>query len=215
VLTGRTPLASRARRAVDLIRQPGFARLYLTRVSGQLADGVFQAGLAGSILFNPDRRTAPAAIAVGFAVLLLPYSLVGPFAGALLDRWSRRTVLVYANVLRAVLVPVAAALVAAGDRTVAFLAVTLCVIAVNRFVLSGLSAALPHVCRTERLVAANALSVTSGTVAFAVGGGISLALHGPAQDLLGSVDGGRRGRGTAVPGRRGGRVRVREAGPRP
>lgn len=181
---------TRTQRALELVRQPGFPRLYLTRISGQLADGVFQAGLAGSILFNPDRRTAPVAIAVGFAVLLLPYSLVGPFAGALLDRWSRRTVLVVANLCRAALVPAVAGLVALGDQTIAFLVVTLCVIAVNRFVLSGLSASLPHVCRTERLVAANSLSVTSGTIAFALGGGLALLLHRPAQELLGSVDGG-------------------------
>jgi len=29
------------------------------------------------------------AIAAGFLVLLLPYSIIGPFAGALLDRWDR------------------------------------------------------------------------------------------------------------------------------
>ena len=38
-----------------------------------------------------------------FAVLLLPYSLVGPFAGVLLDRWRRRQVLLWANVVRTVL----------------------------------------------------------------------------------------------------------------
>ncbi|MET7592631.1 hypothetical protein ABZS92_38215, partial [Streptomyces sp. NPDC005444] len=31
-------------------------------------------------------------IASAMAVLLLPYSLIGPFAGVLLDRWRRRQV---------------------------------------------------------------------------------------------------------------------------
>ena len=29
-----------------------------------------------------------------FAVLYLPYSLIGPFAGVFIDRWSRRQIIV-------------------------------------------------------------------------------------------------------------------------
>ena len=45
---------------------------------GQFADGVFQASLAGTILFNPERQAHAGDIAAGFAVLLLPYSLPRP-----------------------------------------------------------------------------------------------------------------------------------------
>ena len=64
-----------------------------TRLLGQFGDGVFQAALAGTVLFNPQRAADPVDVAAGFAILLLPYSLVGPFAGVWLDRWSRRQVL--------------------------------------------------------------------------------------------------------------------------
>ena len=47
-------------------------------------------------------------------MLFLPYSLLGPFAGALLDRWDRRLVLVGANLGRLVLVLAVAGLLAAG-----------------------------------------------------------------------------------------------------
>ena len=49
--------------------------------------------LAGAVLFNPERQAHAADVAAGFAVLLLPYSLIGPFAGVLLDRWWRQRVL--------------------------------------------------------------------------------------------------------------------------
>ena len=49
---------------------------------------------------------------------ILPYSLLGPFAGALLDRWDRRLVLVGANIGRLLLVLVVAALLAAGARAI-------------------------------------------------------------------------------------------------
>ena len=66
------------------------------------------------MLFNPERQADPAAIALGLAVLLLPYSLVDPFAGALLDRWDRCHVLVMANLLRAALIAAVAAAVGTG-----------------------------------------------------------------------------------------------------
>jgi hypothetical protein len=48
---------------------------------------------------------------------------------------------------------------------------------VNRFVLAGLSAALPRVVDAERLVTANSLSPTAGTLAAAVGGGAAFVVH--------------------------------------
>src|SRR5690606_14309574 len=69
--------------------EPGLLRLVIVRLLGSLGDGTVQAALLGVILFSPERETEPAAIATGFAVLLLPYSLLGPFAAAALDRWDR------------------------------------------------------------------------------------------------------------------------------
>ena len=70
-------------------------------MASQFGEGLFQAALAGALLFNPDRAADPMAIARAFTVLFLPYSLLGPFAGALMDRWDRRLVIVGANAGRA------------------------------------------------------------------------------------------------------------------
>ncbi|MFW3172936.1 MFS transporter [Geodermatophilus sp. CPCC 206100] len=158
----------------SLLARRDFRRLLATRLSAQFGDGVLQAALAGTVVFNPQRAADPVDVAAGFAVLLLPYSLVGPFAGVWLDRWSRRQVLVRAGIVRAVLVGVVAALVAAGDAGVAFHLAGLAVFAVARFVLSALSAALPHT--TGSLVPANALATTSGAVATVAGGAVAVGL---------------------------------------
>lgn len=163
-----------------------FRRLLATRLVAQWGDGVFQAALAGTVLFNPQRAADPLDVAAGFAVLLLPYSLVGPFAGVWLDRWSRRQVLVRANVLRAALVAVVAVLVLAGVQGTGFYVAGLAVFSVNRFVLSALSAGLPHTVDEPSLVPANALSTTSGAVATVVGGGAAILLL----QLTGSGNGG-------------------------
>ena len=91
---------------------PEFSRLLELRAASQFGDGLFQAGLAGALLFNPDRAAGPWAIVAAFAVLFLPYSVLGPFAGALLDRWDRRLVFVGANLGRLVLMLGIAALLA-------------------------------------------------------------------------------------------------------
>jgi MFS family permease len=168
-----------------LLLRTDFRRLLGTRLLSQFGDGVFQAALAGTVLFNPQRAADPVAVAAGFAILLLPYSLVGPFAGVWLDRWSRRQVLLRANLLRAGLVAVVAALVLGGVQGAAFYAAGLAVFSVNRFVLAALSAGLPHTTDDASLVSANALSTTSGAVATVAGGGAAIALL----QLTGSTDG--------------------------
>ncbi|WP_327324759.1 MFS transporter [Streptomyces sp. NBC_01210] len=160
-----------------LLRLTDFRRLLAVRLLSQSADGVYQVALATYVVFSPERQTSPAAIASAMAVLLLPYSLIGPFAGVLLDRWQRRQVLLYGNLLRALLAGVTALLILASVPDWLFYASALSVTAVNRFVLAGLSAALPRVVDNDRLVMANSLSPTAGTLAATAGGGLAFAVR--------------------------------------
>ncbi|MFF0109838.1 MFS transporter [Streptomyces hirsutus] len=160
-----------------LLRFQGFRRLLAVRLLSQGADGVFQVALASYVVFSPEKQTSAAAIASAMAVLLLPYSLVGPFAGALLDRWRRRQVFLYGNLLRALMASVTAVLILGQVPDWLLFASALCVTAVNRFVLAGLSAALPRVVDSERLVVANSLSPTAGTLAATAGGGLAFLVR--------------------------------------
>lgn len=165
-----------------LLRLQDFRRLLTLRLLSQGADGVYQVALATYVVFSPEKQTTPAAIASAMAVLLLPYSLVGPFAGVLLDRWRRRQVFLYGNLLRVLLASVTAALMLSRAPDWLFYASALCVTAVNRFVLAGLSAALPRVVDSDRLVMANSLSPTAGTLAATLGGGLAFGVRLIADD---------------------------------
>ncbi|GAA2279198.1 MFS transporter [Streptomyces ruber] len=160
-----------------LLRFRNFRRLLAVRLLSQGADGVYQIALATYVVFSPEKQTSAAAIASAMAVLLLPYSLVGPFAGVLLDRWRRRQVFLYGNLLRALLAGLTAVLMLSEVPDWLFYASALCVTAVNRFVLAGLSAALPRVVDADRLVMANSLSPTAGTLAATAGGGVAVAVR--------------------------------------
>jgi len=159
-----------------------FRKLFSTRLISQTGDGLFTAGLGGYVFFNSTNFPNPASGAAAFAVLYLPYSLIGPFAGVFIDRWSRRQILVWSALLRSVFVAVTAGLVATGELGVPLYVGVLAVLGVNRFFLSALSAALPHVVPEHKLVMANAVSPTAGGIMAAVGGlaglGVHVALHG-------------------------------------
>lgn len=160
-----------------LLRFRNFRRLLSVRLLSQGADGVYQTALATYVVFSPEKQTSAAAIASAMAVLLLPYSLVGPFSGVLLDRWRRRQVLLYGSLLRTVLASATAVLIIIDVPDWLFYVSALCVTAVNRFVLSGLSAALPRVVDEERLVIANSLSPTAGTLAATIGAGLAFVVR--------------------------------------
>lgn len=145
------------------------ARLLLaTRLTGQASDGLLQAALGSFVLFSPERQADAGQVAASFAILLLPYSLVGPFAGVLLDRWSRARVLVLANLARAGVMLGVAAIVADGRDGLDLGAAVLVAMGIGRLVLAGLSAGLPHVVAPQHLVTANAVFPTAGTVTGAI-----------------------------------------------
>lgn len=163
-----------------------FRRLFGTRLVSQFSDGIFQFGVTGFAFFSPEQQTTALAVATGLAVLLLPYSVLGPFVGVFIDRWSRRQILVVAPIVRGTLLLVAAALVAADTPDALFYGAALGVLGVNRFFLAALGASLPHVVPADRLMAANAVTPTSGTVLTFVGAGVGFALR----EVFGGGDSG-------------------------
>ena len=158
---------------------------------GQLTDGIFQSSLASFLLFSPERQPDAQSAAVAFAVVLLPYSLVGPFVGTILDRVSRQRVIVFSNLFRAFTLIFIAGLIRNGATGVELTIFVLVAFGVNRLILAGLSAGLPLLLDTTGtqgrniLVSINATAVTGGTVFVVLGGGIGIGIRGL---LEGSVD---------------------------
>lgn len=153
-----------------------FRRLFAVRLVSQCGDGMFQIGLATLFFFAPERLTTAADVAAAFAVLLLPFTVVGPFAGPLLDRWRRRQVLLLGNATRLVLTLVLAVLMVTVGVGPAVYVLALVTLGINRFLLAALSAALPRVVPREQLLMANTLTPTLGAVSAVVGAGVGLAI---------------------------------------
>jgi len=161
----------------ELLRHPRLSRLLGVRWSGQATDGLFQSALASFVLFSPERQADALSAAVAFAVVLLPYSLVGPFVGTILDRVSRQRALLFSNLARAANLLVVAWLVFTGQTGVELTIFVLIAFGINRLILAGLSAGLPLIIESKSLISANALAVTGGSVLVVLGGGLGVAIR--------------------------------------
>src|SRR5215472_7196050 len=166
----------------SVLAERGFRRLLTVRLISQAGDGIVTAGVGTYVFFNASTFPSPSAAAVAFTVLYLPYSVIGPFAGVFIDRWSRRQILVLSALIRSAFVLATAAIMASGWRGVPLYVAVLLVLGVNRFFLASLSAALPHVVAEDKLVMANSVSPTVGGIVGAIGGIVALGLNAATGD---------------------------------
>jgi MFS family permease len=171
----------------QLWRHRYFRRLLAVRVAIQTCDGVLQVALAAFVLFSPERQPDATSIAVVLAISLLPFSILGPFVGVVIDRVSRRQVLLVGNLARAAVTLVLAVLVATGLRTLGVEALIygglLLAMSLNRFLLAALSASLPHTIDPGEYMVANSVVPTIGPAGLLIG----VAVATPLRLILGQV----------------------------
>jgi MFS family permease len=161
-----------------------FGLLMGVQFLAQAGDGLFQTAVAKAVAFGGqegfDVESASSVDELITIVLFLfvPYTVVSPFLGVVIDRWDRRKLMFSSNILRAVLVGTIAVL---GIQTTAdepvtgllgteilpsfFLFLTfMLTLACTRVVLATKAAALPATLDGSSLVEANAVSQLGGAL---------------------------------------------------
>ena len=137
-----------------------FRTLVAGQALGQLGDGLTEISFAQLVVFDIGRGATPATIAGVFAVTLLPFSLVGPLAGVLIDRSDRRRTLMCASACRAALAPMALAAVVRHSALLACVGVVL-LLSSSRFALDAKSAVLPRTVPLPGLIATVAVAAVT------------------------------------------------------
>ena len=173
---------------VRLATNGAFSAMWLGQVISSLGDRVHQIAL----VFLVARATngSPLALGLIFAAMTVPTVLVGPVAGALVDRWDRKWVMVGSDLLRAGLVmaiPAAAVL----NVGIVFGLVFLLAVA-SSFFRPARVAALPQVVPDEDLLTANSAMWVADTVTDLAGyglGGLFVAFLGSALSVAFWIDG--------------------------
>jgi MFS family permease len=176
VANGRSKSAMDRARAALASRD--FRLLMGVRLASQFADGLFQAVIVASVIFAPDKQNTAVGFAKATAVLVVPYCVLGPFAGVFVDRWRRERILQITPLVRA-----AAALLLLGGEgaTIPFYAGALLVLSGNRFFLVTAGSVTPKVVPADDLLVANSINSVGGTVATILG----VALGGWLADAAG------------------------------
>src|SRR3989337_741379 len=129
--------------------------------AAQAGDGIVQAALAKLIAFGSQKgfdlegARSPDELLNIALYLFVPYTIISPFLGVVIDRWDRRRLLFVANGLRGVVL-VLIGLVGTGNVAdpVLFLAFLL-TLASTRVVLATKAAAIPATLEGSSLVEAH------------------------------------------------------------
>ncbi|WP_315133078.1 MFS transporter [uncultured Actinomyces sp.] len=161
----------------DLAASRGLRILLATRLISQTGDGMVQVGLVTLFFFAPQNATSTGDVAAALVVMLLPFSVVGPFTGPFIDRFRRRSTLMTMNLVRAGLILATAVVMRGAGAGVVVYLLVLAALGVNRFLLATLAASLPHVVDADRLLTANSLVPTLGGAATAAGAVTGLLLR--------------------------------------
>jgi MFS family permease len=170
-----------------------FATLMGVQFLTQAGQGVIQGAIGKSIAFGGqkgfDVQNVPSADYLLQVILLLyvPYTLLSPFIGVVIDRFDRRRVVWWSNIITATVVAIVAVVIllplgagsTEGDigATAALIVGLLAAQAVIRVTLAVKSAAIPDVLSGRDLLQGNALSQAGGAlfqivgIAFALGAG--------------------------------------------
>lgn len=157
--------------SVPFIEKQSFRALMLTQFVSMAGDGI----VAGSVLksisfggaagFDPTSAKSPKDLLAIVFLTYLPFTLLSPFMGVVVDRFDRRKLLVVTNYMRAVLVAAAALVLLTGTSSTGILvALALLVLAGFRLMLAVKGAGMPDAVDGKDLLVANSLSQAGGTV---------------------------------------------------
>lgn len=177
-----------------LFKERDFGLLMAVQWAAQAGDGLFQAAVAKAVAFggqegfDPESASTVDELLTIVLFLFVPYTLISPFLGVVIDRWDRRRLLFLSNALRAALVLMIALLgvsTTADDPVTGFLAreslpsiylflVFMLTLACTRLLLATKAAALPVTLEGRSLVEGNAVSQLGGALFQLGAGGVAL-----------------------------------------
>jgi DHA3 family macrolide efflux protein-like MFS transporter len=173
---------------IRLATNSAFSAMWLGQVVSSLGDRVHQVALVFLVARATDN--SPLALGLVFGAMTVPTLLVGPLAGALVDRWDRKRVMVGSDLARAGIVGLIP--VVSGLNVGLVVGLVFVLAAVSSFFRPARSAALPQVVAEEDLLTANSAMWVADTVSDLVGyglGGMFVAFLGSSLALAFWIDG--------------------------
>lgn len=162
-----------ARAYRDVLAVPGARALIGASAASQIGNWLYNAALLGYVY-----SATHSAVWVGAATICkgLPYVLLGPFGGAIADRYPRRTALLAGDLLRMLVMAAIAATVASAGPVALVIAFTALASAAGSAEKAAAVALLPRLVGEVRLGPANALLHTVQALGVVIGPAIGAIL---------------------------------------
>jgi transmembrane secretion effector/uncharacterized protein DUF5317 len=184
----RIEIGARVRRHpyAQLALNGSFSALWTGQLISMFGDRVHQIALAFLVLGLTNSLVA---VAFVFVAASLPNLLLSPVAGALVDRWNQRDVLIVSDLLRAAAVLVIP--IAAVTNVLVVYPLVFLITSISIFFRPARVAVLPRIVGRDELLTANSAMWTGETLADVVGyplAGIFVAFLGPAIALAFWID---------------------------
>jgi DHA3 family macrolide efflux protein-like MFS transporter len=166
---------------MSIWRNSNFLRVWLGQLVSVVGDGMFHT----AILWWVKTTTGSDALVATMALCgALPAVLLGPIAGAFADRHDRRSVMMAADIARALVLVVPALLLATGSLQVWHLFITAAALSTfSTFFGPAFGASIPQLVAREHITVANSINQTT----FSLGGLLGPALGGLLVATTGSV----------------------------
>ena len=164
---------------MNLWRNPNFRNILLANAVSSVGDGFHTIAAMWWVKVNTgsDGLVAGVALAKGLTAVLL-----APFAGALVDRYDRRMVMLWSNLARALIVAALGALALTSQLEAWFLIVASVALAASNTLFGpAFTASIPNIVGLDQLAPANSSLQIAGTLANITGpalGGIAVATIG-------------------------------------
>jgi MFS family permease len=164
-----------------LVRNRNFSLLWVGQLISFFGDRVHQVAIGVLVL----QAGTPLDVGIVFAATAVPNVFLGPLAGALVDRWDRRTTMVACDLVRAGLVLLVPLLINVHIALV--YVVALLVATVGLLFRPAKTAIVPLIVDEERLVTANSASSINETLADLVGYPVAAAIVAGLAGLIGAA----------------------------
>ena len=142
----------------DVLKNRNFLGLWIAQIISNFGDRLTQMALVALIY----QRTPGSAIALAKLVsfTIIPVFLIGPIAGAWVDRLNKRNVMVISDLLRGVLVLAIPFFIMLHQILLVYLAVFL-TFSLSRFFIPSRMAIIPDIVSKDKLLVANTLADTT------------------------------------------------------
>ncbi|MFH1202155.1 MAG: MFS transporter [Candidatus Omnitrophota bacterium] len=161
----------------EVLKDKNFLFLWLGQIIAQFGDRLSQMALIAFVYSRAPGSTLAMAKLMSFTIL--PVFLIGPIAGAYVDRWDRRRTMFICDTLRGISVFMIPFFLLHKEPLVPVYLLVFLSFSISRFFVPAKMSIIPQLVHKSHLLLANSLVTTTGMIAAILGFGIGGILVSP------------------------------------